>query len=608
MSRSRAWPAADLTIGGSSTGWSVASITGTGAAQTVRLVGSGTPSGTLTLTLKAGSVVDRAGLVGPSTATAAPTISIDHTVPGVTTPTLSATTTGIDPIQVSTTVTDASGVAGAQLRLDGGPWQAMGALDGAPGGTSEAFVGNINDPVVAVDAGREHSCAVTRSGSVRCWGGNAVGQLGDGTTTQRTTSVRVAGITDAVAVAAGNAHTCALLSDGTVRCWGLSAYEASPLGPGSTASLVPVPVDGITTAIAIDAGAGHTCAVLSSGGGRCWGSNSYGQLGDGTTTGSSVPVAVSSLTDAVAITTGGFHTCAIRSSGLLRCWGINDYGALGDGTLAPRSGPVTVVRGPGSTQALTGVRSVSTGMYHTCASLADGTARCWGFQNSGVMGNGSFEVYNPAPVVVSGLTDAMSISSGGTGLGGYSHACATRSSGAIRCWGFNSDGQIGDGTAEWRSTPVDVSGIVDAVAISGGWNHTCALSGAGRVRCWGSNLDGRVGDGTATLRAIPTRVAGLSDATRVAVGGTRTRCRPARPLVCLRPTRRRHRGVLGLEHQRPARRWDDDLPDDPDPGGGPDRRGRRGGRPVPQLRPEERRDPALLGKQPAWPARRWHRD
>ena len=208
------------------------------------------------------------------------------------------------------------------------------------------LVGNeIAQATSATDiaAGAGHACSIISDGTVRCWGSNWVGQLGDGTTIDSPTPVTVNGITTATAIAASGYHTCATLSDGTVRCWGLNDF--GQLGDGTTTdSLTPVTVSGITTAIAVSTSHYSTCVVLADGTVRCWGRNNYGQLGNGTTIDSTTPVMVIGITTATAIAGGEevYHACSLLSDGTVRCWGANWYGQLGDGTGLDSSLPVMV--------------------------------------------------------------------------------------------------------------------------------------------------------------------------------------------------------------------------------------------------------------------------
>jgi len=351
----------------------------------------------------------------------------------------------------------------------------------------------------AISAGASHTCALLTGGSVRCWGLNNYGQLGNGTTTNSSTPVAVSGITTATAISAGNNYTCALLTGGSVRCWGLNNY--GQLGNGTTTtSYTPVAVSGITTATAISAGYAYTCALLTGGSVRCWGGNWYGQLGNGTTTNSSTPVAVSGITTATAISAGGSHTCALLSGGSVRCWGFNNYGQLGNGTTTDSSTPVAV-------SGITTATAISAGGwdfgFHTCALLTGGTVHCWGANGAGQLGNGTTGGGSSTPVAVSGITTATAISAGG------SHTCALLSGGSVRCWGWNIYVQLGNGTTTSSSTPVAVSGITTATAISAGWDHTCALLSGGSVRCWGENGNGDLGNGTMTWTPVPVNVLGL---------------------------------------------------------------------------------------------------
>jgi alpha-tubulin suppressor-like RCC1 family protein len=411
-------------------------------------------------------------------------------------------------------------------------------------------VSGLGSGVVAIAAGGYHTCALTVGGGVKCWGWNYYGQLGDGTTTSRTTPVDVGGLTSGVvAIAAGRWHTCALTTGGGVKCWGLN--DSGQLGDGTTTDrTTPVDVSGLGSGVsAIAAGDWHTCALTAGGGVKCWGQNSSGQLGDGTTTSRTTPVDVSGLGSGVsAIAAGGSRTCALTAGGGVKCWGSNGLGQLGDGTTTSRNMPVDV-SGLGS-----GVRAIAAGVDHTCALTASGGIKCWGNNTYGQLGIGKFG-YRPIPADVSGLGSGVSaiaagdlhtcaLTAGGvkcwganrggqlgngmwtdsatsvdvSGLGsgvraiaaGDLHTCALRA-GGVKCWGRNSSGQLGDGTTTSRTTPVDVSGLGAGMiaAIATGGLHTCALTAGGGVKCWGSNLYGQLGDGTTTSRNMPVDVSGL---------------------------------------------------------------------------------------------------
>ena len=249
-------------------------------------------------------------------------------------------------------------------------------------------------------------------------------------------------------VSSGVYSTCALLSTGVVKCWGQNSN--GQLGDGTTTQRnAPVTVLGLTTDVnVVETGYWQACVLLSSGAVKCWGQNAYGQLGDGTTTNSSTPVNVSTLSSGViAISAGYYHTCALLSTGAVKCWGLNTYGELGDGTTTTSSTPVNV-----STLS-SGVSAISAGGYQTCALLSTGAVKCWGQNTNGQVGDGSTTQRN-SPVDVSGLTSGVTTISAG-----YLHSCAVLSTGVIKCWGLNSTGQLGDASTTQRTSPVDVSGI-----------------------------------------------------------------------------------------------------------------------------------------------------
>ncbi len=347
-----------------------------------------------------------------------------------------------------------------------------------------------------LSAGQWHSCAVTAAGSAYCWGANSEGQLGDGSTTARNTPAPVFGLpagTVVTAMAAGNGHTCALSSTGDVYCWGYNS--AGQLGPNGTGGGTPVLVSDLGgPASAIAVGVNRSCAVVS-GTLLCWGQNGRGQLGDGTTTNRNTPAPVTgpggsgSLSGVTAVALGMSHSCAI-ASGAVYCWGDNSDGRVGVGVddsvtpdfLTPQAIP-----------SLAGATALGAGRYHSCALMAGGSVQCWGEGYWGQLGNGAQGTGSGqnAPVSVSGLTGATALAVGSA------HSCVL-AGGAPRCWGHNYAGQLGNGAhggSDASSTPVAVTGLTGMAAIAAGDASTCALDSAGMARCWGDGSDGQLGDG-----------------------------------------------------------------------------------------------------------------
>lgn len=402
-----------------------------------------------------------------------------------------------------------------------------------------------------------HSCAVQANGTVRCWGKNGRGELGDGTTNPRLLPVLVSGISNARMVAAGGQHTCALLAGGTVSCWGDNQFDQ--LGSGTTAqfSSTPVAISGLTAAVAISAGGAHTCALLANSTVKCWGLSANGQLGgvfdqfglvlvlDGVTeepvtgfiavtagnghscglrfdgsvwcwgpddrvgrSSGRLAAPVANLSDAVAISAGGFHSCAVRVTGTAVCWGSNTFGQIGDGTSGnSRLLPVAVT-------GLINATKIAAGGRHTCAMDAIETFRCWGenasFQLGNEFGNSAF------PILVSGLSG--SITARAISPGGF-HSCAIRANGTGSCWGENDEGQVGDGSGVDRFVPTAVSGLTSQVGIAAGLAHSCSLRVDSTVRCWGSNDSGQLGNGSTTDRFAPVQVSGIN-VVAVTAGGS----------------------------------------------------------------------------------------
>ena len=382
------------------------------------------------------------------------------------------------------------------------------------------------DKVVSLTAGHsKHNCAAKTEGTVFCWGVNNQSQLGDGTGTDRSTPVQVLGaggvgvLTGVSAVTGGSEHTCARKADGTVWCWGRN--DKGQLGDGTlTNRSTPVQVRGVggvgflTGVTRVHVGHKHSCAVRTDTSIVCWGQNTNGQVGDGTTTDRTSPVAVlgvggvGTLSGVVEADGGETHTCALRSDASVVCWGRNNQGQLGDGTTTDRSSPV-VVTGVGGVGALGGVAGIAAGFEHTCARATAQTMWCWGVGADGSNGNGSTSDRS-SPVVVVGVGGVGTLTGVVRFDHGDKHVCAVRTDTSVVCWGRNSQRQLGDGSTTDRSSPVVVLGpggvgnLSGAELVAAGGEHSCAALANRTVRCWGRNDKGQIGDGTLTDRSFPT--------------------------------------------------------------------------------------------------------
>ncbi len=366
-----------------------------------------------------------------------------------------------------------------------------------------------------VAAGAAHTCAVTATGNLWCWGDNTDGQLGHGDTVASPLPVPVSDAAPLVGdtvigLSAGRAHTCAVAEsgDGTAFCWG--ANGDGQLGDGTTdRRLRPVPVLAETSQLS--AGRDHTCAVRNDATVWCWGRNDQGQLGlGGTGPAVTTPTLVPGLADIVDIGTGDQSTCAVDEHGGAWCWGSDSAGQLGDGAaVAPARTPVHVAVPP----AADGFFRVAVGRAHACALSGVNTAWCWGSDTGGQVGTAGGDTAEPALVPTAAGRLVVAVGAGGDS------SCLVDVAGATSCWGANDHGQLGTGDTAPRPGPVDVargelrpSPFLQAVfgvgepmvaEVAVGVAHTCAVDVTAVVYCWGAGAAGQLGTGGVADSPVP---------------------------------------------------------------------------------------------------------
>jgi alpha-tubulin suppressor-like RCC1 family protein len=293
-----------------------------------------------------------------------------------------------------------------------------------------------------VVTGYDHSCAVLSDGGLSCWGSNAQGQLGTGTSVGSASPVPVPGLTNVTNVDVGGlpGHTCALTASHSVYCWGNASSD--PSDPENAKRATPQLVSQlVAVAAGVSVGGKHSCALLTFGTVECWGDNAYGQLGNGTLLNADAPSA-SLNAGATLLAAGGNNTCVITPEMRVECWGSNSAGQLGNS--AVQVGPGFASSGPVTVEGIESATRLSVGSAHACATLAQGTVQCWGDNRNGELGNGS-TVDSTQPVSVSGIATARGIAAGGY------HTCALTETGRVYCWGSNLLGQLGLGTTTGSS-------------------------------------------------------------------------------------------------------------------------------------------------------------
>ena len=392
-----------------------------------------------------------------------------------------------------------------------------------------------------VTAGPEHTCATTRSGEAWCWGANGRAQLGDASVTDRSVPVRVTGPPTAfVRLVAGGGHTCGLSTTGGVWCWG--AGEVGQIGDGAgvlRGNATPVALG--SAASEVLAGSEHACARTDDGWLRCWGANRYGQLGSdgGYATlprsvlrpGGDVAATLILQPGEVELLWGDLQRIDVTvrnaadfplpasvtwTSNDSRIADVSDPGVV----RATGYGITTVTANVGEARALATVQVVGATLpdeaSHACARKADGSVYCWGLGWNGQMGNGA-RMSNEAPGRVSNVAGAVAVTDG------LAHSCALLDSGRVDCWGSGLEGQLGSGVRSEGNEllPARTAGEERYVQIRAGGRHTCGITDTGNIRCWGSNANGQIGDGSSDDALVPTAPAeaGVGGWTSVAAGG-----------------------------------------------------------------------------------------
>jgi alpha-tubulin suppressor-like RCC1 family protein len=366
-----------------------------------------------------------------------------------------------------------------------------------------------------------HVCALQRAGTVKCWGSNASGELGDGTAllytgpgVNSTTPVSVTGLLDAKHIAAGGQTSCAIKADGSVLCWGFG-YDGQ-VGPGaptsgSRDSHIPVAVPNVSNAVSIAMSKDLSCAVLSDATVKCWGKNFSNQS-------SSAATSVAGVGNVAALTLGNKHACALKTDASVACWGQYNYA----GAPALQTTPVAIV--DASNAPLTNVLAVSSGLDHTCALKEDGSVFCWGLDDKGQLGDGLNVDRNTAGRVVDGQVVAQALQNSKTISAGDYHTCAIQATSKVACWGSNAGGQLGNGTTNQYDQPVEVLGLTGIVELGSGAYHTCALKNDGSVYCWGVGTNGQLGNGSNVSSSTPIMISNFNNVKKLSNSKARSMC------------------------------------------------------------------------------------
>lgn len=375
-----------------------------------------------------------------------------------------------------------------------------------------------------VTAGGSHTCGlafanINTPGKLSCWGDNTYGQLGSGqnaagTAPQSNTPVKVDQGTDFQQIAAGTLHTCGLTSSGALKCWGNNSKGQLGISPasGSTNPIIFIPTvidDALTSYLQVTAGASHTCGITSAKVLKCWGDNSMGQLNNGQPIQSYAPLVIDSGTLYQNVSAGAFHTCGITTGGVLKCWGNNSSGQLGSGDLLPPATPLVIV------DLGTPYQNVSAGASHTCGITTGEVLKCWGDNFPGRLGN-RLPTPSYTPLVIDSANLYAQISAGST------HSCGITLTGELKCWGRNSTGELGNGLSETSHTPSVIDSTTGYQQVSAGTFHTCGINSTGSLKCWGDNNSNQLGNGQSIQSYSPLVIDSETNYRQVSAGALHT--------------------------------------------------------------------------------------
>lgn len=376
------------------------------------------------------------------------------------------------------------------------------AIAAAPAAAAQRSITNWKQ----ASGGGYHTCGVTLSGRAYCWGGDPVGQLGNGPGhTASLVPSQVAGAaTDWTAISAGGQTTCALKTTGRLFCWGDDSLGQMGDGNGRRSRNVPVEVaGGASDWASVSVGSTSACATKVSGRLYCWGADTFGALGNGgTNQARNTPVEVAgAATNWSEVSVGSEHACARRTTGRLFCWGSDREGQVGDGpSLVNRTSPTPVASGG------TSWATLSAGFRHTCGVRTTHELFCWGDDDAAQLGApGQDTVDRPVPTEVVGNTTDWSSVTGGGGT------CARKTDNRVFCWGLSSRGQTGNNSPfPFEPRPVEIAGgITDWASVASGGHHSCAVRAIHTLYCWGYNDWGQIGNGGSAIPwvTVPVQVA-----------------------------------------------------------------------------------------------------